>query len=259
MPAPSPPAYPTPEHARAAQAVVELFSGAPEPEAVLLTCSCARGKASRDSCLDVSILVPPGRAPGRLEALWDAHRRDEPFRRLEAVGRYAHVDLLLVDGAFAPRPRGWTDGPDEFELEIGNALAWSVPLWSRGPRLEDLRRRWLPYYGEALRAERLAAARRYCRNDLDHIPLYVERGLYFQSLGRLWNAFREFLQALFIARRVYPIAYDKWIREQVVEVLGLEPLYRELTGLFELSRLESDELARKASALGALLDRYAAG
>lgn len=29
------------------------------------------------------------------------------------------------------------------------------------------------------------------------------------------------MQALFIARRTYPIAYDKWIREQVVDILGL--------------------------------------
>ncbi len=256
MPPPrSPPAYPTPEHAHAAEAVVEFFSGLPEPDAVLLTCSCARGKASRDSCLDVSVLVPR-RDRERVEALWEQRCHADVYRRLEAVGRYSHVDLVILDGEFEPRPRGWTDGPDAFELEIGNALAWSVPLWRRGDRLAELERRWLPYYGDALRAERLAMARKYCRNDLDHIPLYVARGLHFQSLGRLWNAFREFLQALFISRRVYPIAYDKWIREQVVEILGLERLYRELVGLFEISRLESDELAIKAEALGRLLERW---
>ncbi len=252
------PAYPTPEHARAAEAVVEFFSGLPETDAVLLTCSCARGRASRDSCLDVSVLVSPERQPGRVEELWAAHLEEvEDYRRLEAVGRYSHVDLVLIDGRFEPRPRGWTDPPDAFELEIGNALAWSTPLFRRGQRLAELERRWLPYYDDSLRAQRLAEARKYCRNDLDHIPLYVARGLHFQSLGRLWNAFREFLQALFISRRVYPIAYDKWIREQVVEILGLEPLYRELTGLFEISRLESDELAHRASTLGALLEGYA--
>lgn len=250
-------AYPTPEHARAAEAVVQFFARLPETDAVLLTCSCARGKASRDSCLDVSVLVP-ARERGRVEALWEAqHRQADVYRRLEAVGRYSHVDLVVLDGEFAPGPRGWTDGPDAFEVELGNLLAWSVPLWRRGDRLAQLERRWLPYYGDALRAERLAAARRYCRNDLDHIPLYVGRELYFQSLGRLWNAFRAFLQALFISRRIYPIAYDKWIREQVVEILGLEPLYRELVGLFEITRLESDELARKAEALSRLLERYA--
>lgn len=254
----SPSAYPTAEHARAAEAVVDFFAGLPETQAVLLTCSCARGKATRDSCLDVAVLVPAGRTPGRVEGLWEAHHREEEvFRRLDAVGRWSHVDLIVIDGEFQPRARGWTDGPDEFELEIGNALAWSVPLWSRGDRLEELRRRWLPYYDDALRAERLAEVRKYCRNDLDHIAPYVERGLCFQSLGRLWSAFREFLQALFISQRVYPIAYDKWIREQVVEILGLGTLYPELTGLFEVARLESDELARKAARLGELLDRYA--
>ncbi len=239
------PAYPSPEHARAAEAVVEFFSRLPETDAVLLTCSCARGKASRDSCLDVSVLVPaPERE--RIEKLWQLHHREaEVYRQLEAVGRYSEVDLVILDGTFEPRPRGWTSGPDAFELEIGNALAWSVPLFRRGDRLAALHGRWLPYYAEALRAERLEAARKYCRNDLDHIPLYVARGLHFQSLSRLWNAFREFLQALFISRRVYPIAYDKWIREQVVEILGLEPLYRELVGLFEIPRLESDGWRRR--------------
>ncbi len=54
-----------------------------------------------------------------------------------------------------------------------------------------LERRWPPYYDEGLRAKRLEQARVFCLNDLDRIPLYVERGLYFQSPGRLWNAFRE--------------------------------------------------------------------
>jgi hypothetical protein len=254
--APADARYPTPEHARAAGEVVSFFSGLPEVDAVLLTCSCARGKASRDSCLDVTVLAPAAALPD-LEPRWERHHAASPsYRALAGVGRYAHVDLVLSDGEFAPRPRGWTDGPDPFELEVGTTLAYAVPLFTRGGRLAELRGRFLPYYGEALRAERLAAARRYCENDLDHIPLYVARGLYFQSFARLWNAFREFLQGLFIARRVYPIAYDKWIREQVEEILGLPALYAQLPRLFELSRLESDELAHKAAALRALVDAY---
>lgn len=105
-----------------------------------------------------------------------------------------------------------------------------------------------------MRQRRLTEAKRYCLNNLDHIPLYVKRGLYFQSLSRLWQAFQEFMQALFIARRTYPIAYDKWIREQVVDILGLPELYPQLTRLFEVGRLESHELAGKAQDLGELLD-----
>jgi predicted nucleotidyltransferase len=247
-------AYPTPAHARAAEEVVAFFSARPEVDTVLLTCSCARGKATRDSCLDVTVLAPTAALPG-LEGRWAAHHAASPvYRALDQVGRFSHVDLVLADGEFAPRPRGWTDGPDAFELELGNTLAYTVPLFTRGDRLAELRRRWLPYYGEALRAERLDAARRYCENDLEHISLYVARGLYFQAFQRLWNAFREFLQGLFIARRVYPIAYDKWIREQVEELLGEPALYAALPRLFEISRFESDELAGKAEALRALVD-----
>ena len=54
--------------------------------------------------------------------------------------------------------------------------------------------------------------------NLHHIPLYIKRGLYFQSFDRLYNAYQEFLQALFISRCTYPIAYNKWIREQVEEI-----------------------------------------
>jgi hypothetical protein len=76
------------------------------------------------------------------------------------------------------------------------------------------------------------------------------------SLDRLYRAFRGFLQGLHVSRRVYPIAYDKWIREQVVEILGLPELYARLPRLFEVQRFESDELAGKAEELQRLLEAY---
>ena len=99
--------------------------------------------------------------------------------------------------------------------------------------------------------------RSYCLNNLHHIPLYIERGLYFQSFDRLYNAYQEFLQALFIARRTYPIAYNKWIREQVEEILGLPELYAQLSHLFEIKRFESSEIADKAEKVERLLEEYA--
>jgi hypothetical protein len=79
--------------------------------------------------------------------------------------------------------------------------------------------------------------------DLDHVPFFVGRGLYFQAFDRLYKAFQEFLQALFIARRVYPIAYNKWIHEQVAVRLGLPELYAQLPKILEITRLESDVTA----------------
>lgn len=256
-----PAAYPSPEHAAAAEEVLAFFRDSGAAEAVLLTNSCARGRASRDSCLDMAVLLTPATLASRgpaLEARWQGYHDGAPaFRDLEAVGAFSELHLDIIDGLFAPGKRDWTGGPDSFELEIGNFLVYGQSLWERGESLEMLRRHWLPYYDDSLRRERLAQARRFCLNDLRHIPLYVDRGLYFQSFQRLWDALRGFLQALFIARRVYPIAYDKWIREQLVEILGEPELYGRLVGLLEIERLEGRDLIGKAWQLEQLLERYA--
>lgn len=254
------PAYPTPEHAAAASAITSFFAGRPGVAAVLLTCSCARGRATRDSCLDIAILLQPATSPGRradVEAAWETfHDQHQLFHALRQVGRYAHVDLEFHDGSFVPGDHGWTTGPDEFELGIGNLLVYSVPLWSSDTTLAELQAQWLPYYTDERATARLAMVRTYCLNNLDHIPLYVDRGLYFQAFRRLYNAFGEFLQALFISRRTYPIAYDKWVEEQVSEILGLPELYAHLPHLFEIDNFTSDAIARKGAALRTLLETY---
>ncbi len=175
---------------------------------------------------------------------------------LAKVGAYSHVDLDLHDGRFSPTPRGPTSGPDNFELEIGNIVAYSHPLLEQDDHYQRLREQWLPYYSDDLRRERLAAVRRFCLNNLDHIRLYVCRGLYFQSFHRLYDAFREFLQGLFIAQRRYPIAYDKWIKTQVVDLLGMPDLYEQLPRLLEIGRFEGDEIAERAEALRALAGEH---
>ena len=250
------PNYPTIEHQNAAEAIVDFFAPRPEVDTLCLTCSCARGKASRDSCLDMLVL---GRTrTANLEKAWEEFYATAPvFQELAAVGKYAHVDLEFSDGRFAPTPRGWTGGPDEFELLIGNYLVYSVVLHQNGDYFDALREKWLPYYDEQLCQQRLAIARDYCLNNLDHIPLYLPRGLHFQCFTRFYDAFREFLQALFIARRTYPIAYDKWVQEQIVEILELPALYQQLPNLFELQHFESSEILVKADMLRELLDVYA--
>ena len=254
------PKYPTVEHERAAEKVVAFFSQLPDVAAINLTCSCARGKASRDSCLDMMVLVQPetpAEQRDRYEQEWNRYYAEEQvFRALTRAGKYAEVHLDIIDGNFTPSFHGWTSGPDAFEVEIGNYVAHNVTLWQKGDYLDRLKAKWLPYYDEELRRERLAMVRKYCINNLDHIPLYIDRGLHFQSFDRFYNAFREFLQALFISRRTYPLCYDKWVREQVEEFLGLPELYRQLPPLFEIRRFESDALKEKAEALAQLLEAY---
>lgn len=253
--------YPTQEHQRAAETIVDFFVSNYKIDAVLLVNSCARGKATRDSCLDIVMLAKPDQGRSQLsvlEAGWaEFEQSNQDMHALYKVGKYSVVHPDFIHGIFNPREQDEAAGPDDFEVEIGNFLAYSVPLWQGSDYFSQLQGQWLPYYNDELRRQRLDRVRWYCLNNLHHIPLYIERGLYFQSFDRLYNAYREFLQALFIARRTYPIAYNKWIREQVEEILELPELYTQLSHLFEIKQFESSEIADKAKEVEQLLEEYA--
>jgi hypothetical protein len=256
------PAYPGVYHQKAAEKFAAFFRGRPGVEAILLVNSCARGKASPDSCLDLAVILTPAafkQARSVFENDWAAfYQREAVFADLEKSGLYANIEPYFCDGSFTPSEHSHTSGPDEFELEIGNLLAYSFPLWQGSDRLERLKSEWLPYYSEALRLDRLKMVRKYCLNNLNHVEPFARRGLYFQCFNRFYDAYREFLQALFITRRIYPIAYDKWIREQIVEILGMPYLYEILPHLFEIQHFESLEIVDKAQALRALVEEYTA-
>jgi hypothetical protein len=193
-----------------------------------------------------------------LEAAWLEFRREHPaLRALQDAGTFCAIHLDFTDGQYTP-PDVWDDGggPDDFELQIGNSVAYSASLWERGGFYQALRARWLPFYAEPLRQERLAMVAAACRYDLEFIPFYVARGLYFQAFDRLYKAFREFLQGLFIARCTYALAYNKWIRMQVAEWLGLPELYAELPPILEISHLESEQLVERSARLAQLADRW---
>lgn len=255
------PIYPTPEHRAAADTITNFFISNYKIDAVLLVNSCARGRATRDSCLDIIMLAMPedGRSKlSDLEAGWfELERSNRVIQDLYKVGKYSVVHPDFIHGIFIPGEQDESAGPDDFEVQIGNFLRYSVPLWEGSDYFAQLKEQWLPYYDEDLRRKRLDRVRWFCLNNLHHIPLYIERKLYFQSFDRLYNAYQEFLQALFIAHRTYPIAYNKWIHEQVVEILGLPELYEQLTHLFEIKNFESTEIADKAREVEGLLEKYA--
>jgi hypothetical protein len=85
-------------------------------------------------------------------------------------------------------PEPWDDGggPDTFEIEIGNRIAYSAPLWEGGRAFADLRTRWLPYYGEPLREERLQMVNDACRLNIERVHFAVTRGLNFYGFDRLY-------------------------------------------------------------------------
>ena len=173
--------YPTEEHGDAAEAIVEYFTASFQVDAILQTNSCARGKATRDSCLDIVVLVQPKSLSiqrEHLETEWKSfHDCDKEISALRRVGRFSEVHLDFFDGIFIPIQRDEAAGPDNFEIEIGNYLAYSQTLWEGGGYSTSLKRQWLPYYGDDLRKQRLNTVRGYCLNNLNHIPFYIERGL----------------------------------------------------------------------------------
>lgn len=225
-------------------------------DALLLAGSWARerGDAANGSDIDL-VLLYDERFPRPAE--WAAFTAWLDARRvrwnLGQLGPYSDVEVAFHDGRFIPSPRTWTSGPDAFELEIGNVLAYTRPVVAWTDRLSALRGRWQPYYDESLRQQRLVAAVGYARNNLEHIPPYSARGLLFQCLKRLHHALEETLQALFIAARRYPIAYDKWIEEQVCEILGRPDLYATFVQVVTIPALTAATLQDRARLLTAVL------
>ena len=254
--------FPTSEHERAAQTVINIFKAYNEVHAISLVNSLARGKGAKGSDLDMSILLEPP-LTAELEAAWDKHWQQlyleyDEFTALTRHGKHAFVHVDFFDGRFPLPTRDEAAGPDWFEVSIGNRLHYNIPLWQRSNYLSQLQAQWLPYYSDDLRQQRLTEVKQFCFGNLSYIPFYVERGLYFQAFDRLYNAFQEFLQLLFLTHRTYPIAYNKWIREQIVDILKLPELYSELTQILAISQFESDEITRKGRQLEALIKQYVA-
>jgi predicted nucleotidyltransferase len=259
--------FPTSLHEQAAETAYRFFSTQAIVDTVLVVNSCARGHALPESDLDMAVLVRPDTPLEefvRLEALWQHERlTNDVLCRFQRSGKPVHrqLDLIrlhldLIRGQYVPQT--WDDGggPDGFELEIGNQLAYAAPLHGTGPYYLQLQAHWLPYYNADLHCHRLEMARAACAYDLDHVPFFVRRGLYFQAFDRLYKSFQEFLQALFITHHLYPLAYNKWIRLQVEEWMGLTELYPALSPIISVQNIESSELADKANDLMGLLERW---
>ena len=252
--------FPAPLHHQVAELVREFFATQAHVDTVLLVNSCARGQAVPDSDVDVAVLVESSTSAEELrelERLWGEFAAGQALiDRFRQAGRFSQVHLDVFDGRITPSI--WDDGggPDSFEVEIGNRFAHSLPLHEAGARFRELQAEWLPYYPENVHLRRLAMVRDACAYDLDCIPFLLERALHFQAFDRLYKAYQEFLQALFIARKIYPIAYNKWIREQVAGWLGLPDLYRALPPILSIRNVESDEVIGNADALRNLLDTW---
>jgi len=254
------PVFPTSLHRAAAEAVYDFFSAEPQIDTVLVVNSCARGTAVAESDLDFAILAKPETSAAErsvMESAWKKHLNEHaPLKRFTQSHPFAKIHLDVISGQYEPGI--WDDGggPDYFEVEIGNQVFYSAVMGETGVYFTQLRQRWLPYYDESLRLERLEMVKQACLYDLSHISHFVKRNLHFQAFDRLYKAFQEFLQAVFIQNKTYPIAYNKWIKEQVDQWLCLPDLYTRLSPVLSVSSIESEELNAKAEMLKALVTEF---
>lgn len=61
---------------------------------------------------------------------------------------------------------------------------------------------------------------------------------------------------LFISRKIYPVAYDKWIEDQLCNLIKLPDIYNVLVKIMEFKKFESDEHIAKAKMIEELITVY---
>jgi|SRR5215204_417621 len=251
------PSFPTKLHQDTAELIRDYFSAIPGVDTVLIVNSCARGQAVPESDLDLAILVKPDITTAEIKSMersWQIYLETQPtLTKYEQSNQFAHLHLDIIDGNYVPMSIKNGEPVDYFEIEIGNQICYSAPMENAGLYFRALQSKWLPYYNEELRLQRLQMAKDACNYDLDHIPFFIKRELYFQAFDILCKAFQEYLQALFIANKTYPIAYNKWIKEQVIKWLNKPDLYPKLSPILSISNIESNQINGKVKALRRLL------
>ena len=98
--------YPTKKHKLAADKFVEIFSKDPRVMTILLTCSCARGKACKDSCLDLNVLVKNEKDSDEMEKKFKKLDKSvKEFKEVKKVGAYTQIDFNVNSGNIVPKRR----------------------------------------------------------------------------------------------------------------------------------------------------------
>jgi predicted nucleotidyltransferase len=247
---------------------VNYFKEYPGVYAIVLTGSLARGKAVKGSCIDLFVFLPTKHLKFFASTI---NSRIEAYSRLGGQIAYyegeveggiefgdVRVDVGFTDGSFKHKHKNSFDiTRDNFETTVGNLLVYSIPLYQKGKRFQWLRRKYLPFYDNALRKIRLKGTAEEFGYKIWKSKWLAERGEYFAALDALLEAQRVFLQHLFIEERKYPIDYVKWLHEQFSEILSMPQLYQELSQTVNKIELTKKGISEKSDLLEKLFVRYA--
>src|SRR5450432_4007139 len=187
------PKFPTQMHQDAGEIIRDYFMSTPGIDTVLVVNSCARGEAVPESDLDFAILIKPEitkAESGIIESSWRVFSESQPtLLKYKQSGPFAHLHLDIIDGNYIPTIFEPGEPPDNFEIEIGNQVSYAVPMDRAGSYFQELQKKWLPFYNEDLRSQRLIMTQNACNYDLDHIPFFIKRNLHFQAFDILCRAF----------------------------------------------------------------------
>ena len=122
--------FPATLHRQVAELAGEFFANRASVDTVLVVNSCARGRATPESDLDMAVLVQPTLAAEDVRASEEEWRRfvaaQPTIAEFKQAGAFAHVHLDLFDGRFVPSVWDEGGGPDTFEVELVNRVAYAI-------------------------------------------------------------------------------------------------------------------------------------
>jgi len=258
--------FPNERYRDVLEKMAKYFEALPGVFAVILTGSLARGKAVEGSCIDLSVFIEKKQFE-RLAA--GLRARVKAYSRLGGEVCYFHgeieggvefgdvrVDVNFTDGKFRSGHMSFDVVRDELETTIGNLLVYCVPLFEKGDKYQLLRSRYLPFYNDALRKERLDGTNEELSYKSWKTRWLASRGEYLAALETLLETHGIFLQHLFVKERKYPIDYVKWLKEQCETILGMPELYPKLTAVVEGIKLNEKGIINKAAMLEQLMQQY---
>ena len=249
--------------------LVDYFKGYPGVYAIVLTGSLARAKAVKESCIDLFVFL----SEEEYKALQSTVKsRAEAYSRLNGQVCYCkdgveggkafegvRIDVGFTDGKFSPcRENSFDITRDEFETTIGNLFVYSILLFQRNGHHQQLKKKYLPFYGEGLRKARLNGTAKEFGYKIWKTRWLAKRGEPFAALCTLLEAHQIFLQHIFIRERKYPIDYTKWLKEQCSEILRMPALYHELLSVISGIELTEKGIQEKSNLLENLYVQYAA-
>ena len=195
--------FPTKTHQEGFEKAVQFLKNNRSVLAISLGGSVAREQGAYDSDLDINFYVRDWNRVDRVKKeykkFYSHHLK--PLLKRKDVGGFFDITINERHLNPGPQPRHWTSGPDDFEINVGQSFVYVVLIDERKRAFSKAARKFLPYYSESLRKKRLKEAVKFGLNNITHLKPFARRKLYDQLYKRLYDARKEFLQALFISKK----------------------------------------------------------